>query len=85
MILFLGKPEPVVKWAKSSTAIKVNERVSLSQEGSRYLLIVVACIPDDAGEYICEAANSAGRVSCKIPVTVTGVNLSYLIAIQKFI
>lgn len=67
-----GKPPPTIEWFKEKRQAKRVKRVQLLNEGNKYMLVIPKAVPEDAGEYHCEATNSAGVIRKTFKVTVNG-------------
>ncbi|XP_042358597.1 myopalladin isoform X2 [Plectropomus leopardus] len=62
----VGMPPPVIFWKKDNDTIpKTKERVSMSQDATGYVcLLIQPTTKDDAGWYTVSAKNEAGIISC---------------------
>ncbi|XP_047115600.1 myosin light chain kinase, smooth muscle-like [Schistocerca piceifrons] len=59
-----GEPAPEVRWYRDGGELEEDPpRLTLQQEGGRCRLVLRAAAEADAGRYMCDAANSVGRVS----------------------
>ena len=67
-----GTPEIRTVWYKNDQALQASDRFHMSFVDSVAMLIILGANTEDAGDYICEAHNSAGTASCSTSVTVKG-------------
>jgi hypothetical protein len=67
-----GKPPPTIEWFKEKRQAKRIKRVQLLNEGNKFMLVIPKAVPEDAGEYHCEATNSAGVIRKTFKVTING-------------
>uniref|UniRef100_A0A8D2JKP3 Ig-like domain-containing protein n=1 Tax=Varanus komodoensis TaxID=61221 RepID=A0A8D2JKP3_VARKO len=65
-----GSPEIKVVWYKNDHEIHPSDKHHMTFSDSTVTLIIVDANPEDSGDYICEALNSAGTASCSTVVTV---------------
>jgi hypothetical protein len=47
------------------------QRTHITKEGNNHVLVIVDVTPEDSGDYICEAENILGKVTCKTTLIVT--------------
>lgn len=67
-----GTPEIRTVWYKNDQALQASDRLHMSFVDSMAILTILDANTEDAGDYICEAQNSAGTASCSTSVTVKG-------------
>lgn len=67
-----GTPEIRIVWYKNDQALQASDRLHMSFVDSVAMLTILGATAEDAGDYICEAHNSAGTASCSTSVTVKG-------------
>uniref|UniRef100_A0A8U8C2M5 Uncharacterized protein n=1 Tax=Geospiza parvula TaxID=87175 RepID=A0A8U8C2M5_GEOPR len=65
-----GTPEIRIVWYKNDQALQASDRLHISFVDSVATLTILGATAEDAGDYICEAHNSAGTASCSTSVTV---------------
>uniref|UniRef100_A0A8C0B1W5 Ig-like domain-containing protein n=1 Tax=Buteo japonicus TaxID=224669 RepID=A0A8C0B1W5_9AVES len=65
-----GTPEIRTVWYKNDQALLASDRLHMSFVDSVAMLTILGANTEDAGDYICEAHNSAGTASCSTSVTV---------------
>uniref|UniRef100_A0A8C3R715 Ig-like domain-containing protein n=1 Tax=Cyanoderma ruficeps TaxID=181631 RepID=A0A8C3R715_9PASS len=65
-----GTPEIRIVWYKNDQALQASDRLHMSFVDSVATLTILGASAEDAGDYICEAHNSAGTASCSTSVTV---------------
>uniref|UniRef100_A0A8C5TTR2 Ig-like domain-containing protein n=1 Tax=Malurus cyaneus samueli TaxID=2593467 RepID=A0A8C5TTR2_9PASS len=68
-----GTPEIRIAWYKNDQALQASDRLHISFVDSVAMLTISGATADDAGDYICEAHNSAGTASCSTSLFVKGV------------
>lgn len=68
----IGSPEIKIAWYKNDQELHASEKYHMSFSDGTAVLIIVSATLEDSGDYICEALNSAGTVSCSTVVTVKG-------------
>jgi len=67
-----GTPEIRTTWYKNDQPLQMSDRLHMSFVDSMAMLTVLGANTEDAGDYICEAHNSAGTASCSTSVAVKG-------------
>lgn len=67
-----GTPEIKITWYKNDQALQASNRLHMSFVESTAVLTILDASAEDAGDYICEAQNSAGAASCSTSVSVKG-------------
>lgn len=67
-----GSPEIKIVWYKNDQEIHASDKHHTIFSDSTAALVIVEANPEDSGDYICEALNSAGTASCSTTVTVKG-------------
>lgn len=67
-----GTPEIKITWYKNDQVLQASNRLHMSFVESTAVLTVLDASAEDAGDYICEAQNSAGTASCSTSVSVKG-------------
>lgn len=73
-----GTPEIRIVWYKNEQALQASDRLHMSFVDSVATLTILGATAEDAGDYICEAHNSAGTASCSTSVTVKGQHMAPL-------
>lgn len=58
-----GIPSPTISWLKDEKPVVESKRVQTGTEGELCFLSIPETIPDDEGEYKCEARNDFGRAT----------------------
>lgn len=71
-----GTPEIRIVWYKNEQALQASDRLHMSFVDSVATLTILGATAEDAGDYICEAHNSAGTASCSTSVTVKGQHMA---------
>ncbi|CAJ0570814.1 unnamed protein product, partial [Mesorhabditis spiculigera] len=71
-----GMPTPEVAWTVDGDVIKQGEDYDLIYEDGVCLLKIVETLPEDEGEYQCQATNPAGTVVTKCFLKVLGETVS---------
>nr|XP_006823009.1 PREDICTED: striated muscle-specific serine/threonine-protein kinase-like [Saccoglossus kowalevskii] len=61
--LIVGTPSPEVTWYYQRKPIKETADFKFLQDGIKYTLHIVESFPEDEGEYMCKATNSAGEAT----------------------
>ncbi|OCT60917.1 hypothetical protein XELAEV_18046941mg [Xenopus laevis] len=64
-----SEPPPTITWILDGKVIKSSKYIVLSQEGSLCSLSIEKTFPEDEGQYLCVAENSAGKAECACNVT----------------
>lgn len=67
-----GSPEIKIVWYKNEQEIHASDKFQIIFSDSVTVLTIADVNPEDSGDYICEALNSAGTASCSSTVTVKG-------------
>ena len=67
-----GKPEPTIKWFKSGKQINDSADFQISFKNGRVMLTIPEVFEQDAGKYVCNAANKAGTVESSAELIVKG-------------
>uniref|UniRef100_A0A670Y8E2 Ig-like domain-containing protein n=1 Tax=Pseudonaja textilis TaxID=8673 RepID=A0A670Y8E2_PSETE len=65
-----GSPEIKIAWYKNDQELHASEKYHMTFSDATAVLVIVGATLEDSGDYICEALNSAGTVSCSTVVTV---------------
>lgn len=65
-----GDPEPKVTWLKNGAAVSSSEILEVKYKNGVAKLIITEVFPEDAGTYVCQAKNTAGKVEtqCQLKV-----------------
>ena len=72
-----GKPEPTIKWFKSGKQISDSADFQISFREGRVMLSIPEVFEQDAGKYVCNAANKAGTVDSSAELIVKGKSWFY--------
>ena len=62
----------LVTWTRKGMPIETNELYQLRPENDTHYLLIKQAVADVVGTYVITAANSAGKVSGEIDLTITG-------------
>uniref|UniRef100_A0A8C2U117 Ig-like domain-containing protein n=1 Tax=Coturnix japonica TaxID=93934 RepID=A0A8C2U117_COTJA len=65
-----GTAEIKITWYKNDQALQMSNRLHMSFVESTAVLTILDASAEDAGDYICEAQNSAGTASCSTSLSV---------------
>ncbi|GFR58132.1 myosin light chain kinase [Elysia marginata] len=65
-----GKPEPNIEWFQNGQMLKSDDVVKLSYRRGEAKLEIAESVPEDEGDYVCKATNTAGVASTKANITV---------------
>ncbi len=68
-----GTPQPSVEWLFNAEKILEGDRANSSTSGDQATLRISDALPEDAGEYCCQATNTAGFEVSKATLTVSTV------------
>lgn len=65
-----GDPEPKVTWLKNGALVSSSEILEVKYKNGVAKLIINEVFPEDAGTYVCQAKNTAGKVEtqCQLQV-----------------
>lgn len=65
-----GDPEPKVTWLKNNEVVTSSEILEVKYKNGVAKLIINEVFPEDAGTYVCQAKNTAGKVEtqCQLKV-----------------
>nr|XP_054753173.1 muscle M-line assembly protein unc-89-like [Lytechinus pictus] len=68
----IGTPPPVINWYHNGGIIKPSRYFRMSYDDGIARLQINEVFQEDGGEYVCEAFNNAGRISCSGILNVQG-------------
>ena len=66
-----SQPEAEVKWFVNEVQVMPTQRTQVLKDGSTHVLVIIDVTPEDSGEYVCQAENIYGTVTCKTTLIVT--------------
>ena len=66
-----SQPEAEVKWFVNEVQVTPTQRTQVLKDRNTHVLVIVDVTPEDSGEYICQAENIHGTVTCKTTLIVT--------------
>lgn len=67
-----GTPEIKISWFKNDTEIRDGDKYKIHFDNSIAVLEINDTGVEDSGDYICDAQNDAGSVSCSVALNVKG-------------
>lgn len=67
-----GSPPLNIRWLKDNKEISSSDNIHISFKSNVALLCINPARNSDSGNYMCEASNEAGMVTCYVKVTITG-------------
>uniref|UniRef100_A0A674HDW0 Ig-like domain-containing protein n=1 Tax=Taeniopygia guttata TaxID=59729 RepID=A0A674HDW0_TAEGU len=67
-----GTPEIRIMWYKNDQALQASDRLHMSFVDSMAMLTILGATAEDAGDYICEAHNSAGTLTAPYSTRIPG-------------
>lgn len=65
-----GDPEPQVTWLKNGALVSSSEVLEVKYKNGVAKLIINEVFPEDAGKYVCQAKNTAGKVETQCTLKV---------------
>lgn len=65
-----GDPDPQITWQKGGKPVSSSEVVDLKYKNGIAKLHINEVYPEDEGEYVCIATNSAGKAETKCKLTI---------------
>lgn len=68
----VGDPEPKVTWMKDGSVVSSSEALEVKYKNGVAKLIINAVAAQDAGTYVCQAKNTAGKVDTQCQLKVNG-------------
>lgn len=72
-----------VTWYKDNNEIYGSDKYDVSFKDNMAMLCVRDSATSDSGVYTCEASNEAGKASCRVSLTISGMNSLFDIFIIK--
>lgn len=72
-----GSQPLTVTWYKDSGEICGCDKHEMSFVNNMAVLSLRSCSRSDSGVYTCSASNDAGKASCQVSVTISGMTTSY--------
>lgn len=70
----LSGSEPLtITWFKDRSEICGNDKYDMSFVNHMAVLSLRSCSRSDSGVYTCSASNDAGKASCQVSVTISGM------------
>lgn len=67
-----------VTWFKDNTEISASNKYDISFKNNVAVLGVHDSTTSDGGVYTCEASNEAGKVSCQVSLTISGMFVTFI-------
>lgn len=71
-----GSPPLKIQWMKDRRELSSSASTKITFVDGKATLEILRVSKNDAGDYLCKAANEAGSEFCKSKVTVKGIHLS---------
>lgn len=71
-----GSQPLTVTWSKDDSEICGSDRYETSFVNNIAVLSLRSCSRSDSGVYTCSASNDAGKASCQVSVTISGMTTS---------
>ena len=65
-----------VTWFKDNNEIYASDKYDISFKNNVAVLCVKDSTSSDGGAYSCEATNEAGKASCRVSLTISGMSMS---------
>lgn len=63
-----------VTWYKDDSEIHSSDKYDISFKNNMAMLGIKGSATSDGGVYTCEASNDAGKTSCRVSLTISGMN-----------
>ena len=63
-----------VTWYKDDSEIHSSDKYDISFKNNMAMLGIKGSATSDGGVYTCEASNEAGKTSCRVSLTISGMN-----------
>lgn len=70
-----GSQPLTVTWYKDNSEIRASGKHDISFKNNMAVLCVRDSEHTDSAVYTCEASNEAGKASCQVSLTITGMNI----------
>lgn len=71
-----GSQPLTVTWYKDDNEIYASDKYDVSFKSNTAVLSVSDCASSDSGVYTCLASNEAGKASCRVSLTISGMSVS---------
>lgn len=71
-----GSQPLTITWSKDNREIYGSDRYEMSFKNNMAVLLVRDCSGSDSGVYTCTASNEAGKASCRVSLTISGMSVS---------
>lgn len=71
-----GSQPLTVTWYKDDSEIYASDKYDVSFKSNMVVLSVSDCTSSDGGVYTCLASNEAGKASCRVSLTISGMSVS---------
>lgn len=71
-----GSQPLAITWYKDNSAIYGSNKYDVSFKNNVAVLCVRDSTSSDSGVYTCEVSNDAGKASCQVSVTISGMSVS---------
>ncbi|CAF3575459.1 unnamed protein product [Adineta steineri] len=68
-----GAPTPIVTWTRKGMTLSSNDLYQIRNENDMHYLLIKKAVAEVVGTYVITVANSAGKVSTDIDLTITGL------------
>lgn len=79
-----GSQPLTITWYKDNSEICGSDKYDMSFVDNMAILCLRNCSRSDSGVYTCSASNEAGKASCLISVTISGMSTLYQYSAKSF-